>query len=438
VLVGTVNYMAPEQIVGATPDHRADIFAVGAVFYELLSFQKAFPGSIADGLFMRICHEPPPSLEVLCPGLDAGVVSVVTRALEKDANARYQDLAVMARDIAAVRMRLESAGQLEETVVTIAPGDLPAVSAATITPAGTPRPFPTGSATPQLTDPNLQRILGELEQARERTDRLRTALQNAREALGQGFFDAAIKAGEEALALDPTVGEARDIVQQAKSAVAERQRHAATEAARRVIEAARAALESGDETGARELLDAVKAPTEALEAAVAELREKIGDTERRRQRRAGIFIDAAELAIGQLDFARAASLLDDAARVDASLPAIATLRSQVDAALTAAREAETARTTAAAAMKEADAAFARGDFAAARAHATRALTADPQLWAASAMLSRVQQAERLAEQRARQQELALAEAARRRARLSAAIAIVVAIGVTVVAFLLTR
>jgi len=56
MLVGTANYMAPEQLMGRSLDHRLDIFAVGAVFYELLTLNRAFPGTIADGLFNRICY----------------------------------------------------------------------------------------------------------------------------------------------------------------------------------------------------------------------------------------------------------------------------------------------------------------------------------------------------------------------------------------------
>ena len=83
MLVGTANYMAPEQLLGSGADERCDIFAFGAVFYELLTARKAFPGTIADGLFNRICHEPPEPLAKLCPDLDR-VQRIVAMALEKD------------------------------------------------------------------------------------------------------------------------------------------------------------------------------------------------------------------------------------------------------------------------------------------------------------------------------------------------------------------
>ncbi len=54
MILGTLNYMAPEQIRGEPIDARADIFALGAVLYELLTHQQAFPGRAADEVFDRI------------------------------------------------------------------------------------------------------------------------------------------------------------------------------------------------------------------------------------------------------------------------------------------------------------------------------------------------------------------------------------------------
>jgi serine/threonine protein kinase len=103
VLIGTTNYMSPEQVLGAPTDHRSDIFAVGAVFYELLTGKRAFPGTVPDGLFDRICNDPPELLTTLCPGIDPSVPRVVDGALHKDPSRRYQDLAAMAADIGRVR-----------------------------------------------------------------------------------------------------------------------------------------------------------------------------------------------------------------------------------------------------------------------------------------------------------------------------------------------
>src|SRR5262245_44898794 len=83
-LMGTLNYMSPEQMTGRPVDHRSDIFAVGAVAYELLAYQRAFPGDITDGVLHRIIHEPPPPLQKFVPGIDAALVQVIDAARGND------------------------------------------------------------------------------------------------------------------------------------------------------------------------------------------------------------------------------------------------------------------------------------------------------------------------------------------------------------------
>ena len=90
VAIGTVNYMSPEQAAGSTVDHRSDVFSVGSVFYELLAYQPAFPGSIQDGVLYRIVHGEPASLRDACPGLPTAVTDTVGRALRLNPAERYQ------------------------------------------------------------------------------------------------------------------------------------------------------------------------------------------------------------------------------------------------------------------------------------------------------------------------------------------------------------
>jgi serine/threonine protein kinase/ketosteroid isomerase-like protein len=101
-LIGSLNYMSPEQMLGRPIDHRSDIFSVGAVAYELISYQQAFKGNINDGLLHRLPHEDPPALSVIVPGLPAGLEDVIIRALQKSPDNRFQDLAEMRSAIAAV------------------------------------------------------------------------------------------------------------------------------------------------------------------------------------------------------------------------------------------------------------------------------------------------------------------------------------------------
>jgi DNA-binding response OmpR family regulator/predicted Ser/Thr protein kinase len=107
-ILGSLNYMSPEQVGGRLVDHRSDIFATGVVFYELLSWTQAFPGTVRDGVMQDIVGRTPEPLRRLCPGLHEGVIAIVDRALQKAADDRYPDMETMRRDVAAMRQRLVS------------------------------------------------------------------------------------------------------------------------------------------------------------------------------------------------------------------------------------------------------------------------------------------------------------------------------------------
>jgi serine/threonine-protein kinase len=104
-LMGTFNYMSPEQVLGEGTDYRTDIFSIGSVMYELLSFEQAFPGSLQDGVLQRVLHEPHFPLGDVVPGIDPAIVAIVDKALEKDRDMRYQDCEAMENAIVSVRVR---------------------------------------------------------------------------------------------------------------------------------------------------------------------------------------------------------------------------------------------------------------------------------------------------------------------------------------------
>jgi len=94
-MMGSLNYMSPEQMLGKPVDQRSDIFSVGSVAYELLSYTQAFKGNLNDGLLHRLPHEDPPPLKDLAPDVPLAIEHVVMRALEKDPGRRFQTLADM-------------------------------------------------------------------------------------------------------------------------------------------------------------------------------------------------------------------------------------------------------------------------------------------------------------------------------------------------------
>ncbi|HEX2835659.1 MAG TPA: protein kinase [Thermoanaerobaculia bacterium] len=103
MILGTPNYMSPEQIQGRKVDARADVFALGAVFYELLAGRKAFDGDSLHNVLYKVLQVDPEPLHSVAPSLPSAVAEIVTRALIKTAEARYQSALEMRDAIHAAR-----------------------------------------------------------------------------------------------------------------------------------------------------------------------------------------------------------------------------------------------------------------------------------------------------------------------------------------------
>jgi len=109
VVLGTVGYMAPEQVRGQPADHRADLFALGAVLYEMLAGRRAFQKDSAAETMTAILREEPPEMEAP-PGFER----VVRHCLEKDPHHRFQsasDLAFDLESLSAVSVLSAPAGR---------------------------------------------------------------------------------------------------------------------------------------------------------------------------------------------------------------------------------------------------------------------------------------------------------------------------------------
>jgi serine/threonine-protein kinase len=106
-LIGTPGYMSPEQIEERQIDGTSDLFAAGAVAYELLAYRAAFPGDSRREILHDIVHSAPTPILSLAPGIGAGVARIVERALEKSPAARYLVASSMQRDLQAAREALD-------------------------------------------------------------------------------------------------------------------------------------------------------------------------------------------------------------------------------------------------------------------------------------------------------------------------------------------
>ena len=111
-LIGTPAYMAPEYIRGDGIDARADVFAAGAVGYELVSYERAFAGDTQSTIMHRVLSEMPRRfVEAGAGDLDPELEAVVFRALSKDPESRFQTAREFAAAIRTVRTRVEASPQ---------------------------------------------------------------------------------------------------------------------------------------------------------------------------------------------------------------------------------------------------------------------------------------------------------------------------------------
>jgi serine/threonine protein kinase len=105
--VGTLAYMAPEQIQGGQVDARNDIFSFGVVLYEMLTRHLPFRGEHEAAMMYSILNEDPVSLQVYLPEAPSELVHAVARALEKDPEERYQTVHEIGRASCRERVSID-------------------------------------------------------------------------------------------------------------------------------------------------------------------------------------------------------------------------------------------------------------------------------------------------------------------------------------------
>ena len=99
MMLGTLSYMAPEQIAGKHADQRCDIWALGVVMYELLTYRRPYDGDNHAALLMSILYEEPRPLREAVPECPQSLEAVVLRALRKAPEQRYQTMEALLVDL---------------------------------------------------------------------------------------------------------------------------------------------------------------------------------------------------------------------------------------------------------------------------------------------------------------------------------------------------
>ncbi len=106
--VGTVPYMAPEQLEGRPVDARSDIFSLGVMFYEMATGRRPFLQETTFALVASILRDRPQPLAALAPLLPPALHDVIERCLEKDPAARYQDAAALHQALREIELQVRS------------------------------------------------------------------------------------------------------------------------------------------------------------------------------------------------------------------------------------------------------------------------------------------------------------------------------------------
>jgi len=129
-VLGTFGYMAPEQVRGLAVDQRADMFAFGALLYEMLSGQRAFRGETAADTMTAILTKEPPDLDLTALAMPAGLDRLIRRCLEKSPDLRFQS----ANDLAfALETLSTTSGAASASAIGHPPPQVPPVAPATRT-----------------------------------------------------------------------------------------------------------------------------------------------------------------------------------------------------------------------------------------------------------------------------------------------------------------
>jgi serine/threonine protein kinase len=112
-VLGTVKYMSPEQARGRILDQRTDVFSLGVVLYEMAAGQIPFSGETSMDTLVSILEKEPPPLEEYAPGTPAEFQRIVSKALRKNREERYQTIKDLLIDLKSLKEELSFQQKLD-------------------------------------------------------------------------------------------------------------------------------------------------------------------------------------------------------------------------------------------------------------------------------------------------------------------------------------
>jgi serine/threonine protein kinase len=108
MIIGTANYMSPEQARGLTVDRRSDLWSLGVTLYEMVAGKSPFTGQTMTDILVSIIDRQPQPLTQVIPDVPVELERIVMKALAKNCNQRYQSARDMAIDLKSLKRQLDS------------------------------------------------------------------------------------------------------------------------------------------------------------------------------------------------------------------------------------------------------------------------------------------------------------------------------------------
>jgi serine/threonine protein kinase len=311
-LMGSIQYMSPEQVHGAHVDLRTDIFSTGVLLYQMLTNTLPFEGKDAGATLLKIVHDPPAPLSKFLQEYPAELDTILQRVLAKHPGERYQTATELAFDLSQVEERLKRkriSGYLEAVEQSVADGQWDKSREQLLQLLKVDRQNVRAS--------ELLREVQQQIQKQQRVERIRDLQAQAEEAIARNALDEALRYVSVSLSLDEGNAQLRELL----DAIQERKQRADRVA--ELLARAKSSFDTEDLENA--LASAKQALTvDAENPEAKELHAAIRNelNERAKLKQIHTHLEEARKQISSRHFTAALDLLRQAERIDPEAPGV--------------------------------------------------------------------------------------------------------------------